>query len=284
MKIIKASRLGFCFGVKEAISTTEQVLKEKKYPVQFLGSLVHNELVIERFLRQGIVFIKKPEQIKKGVVIIQAHGFAPFENKLKREIIVKDATCRLVKKVRNLARALESQNYKIIILGDKNHAEIKGIQGYLKYKMIVIKNENRAKKLGFRQNKKIAFISQTTQNTDKFKTISKILKKKYKNIRIINTICPEVQTRQKEAKLIIKQADMILLIGSAFSANTRELYAIVKKEGKPVLFVNSLKQVKQQRACLKNSCNKKNICLGIISGTSADNSEIKKIIRYIHQC
>jgi len=293
MKIIAAKNIGFCFGVKRAISIAEASLKEKARPVQFLGSLVHNENVVKKFLEKGVIFRKRIKEIKPGILIIQAHGFAPLPKNFGDKILIKDATCPLVKKVQKLANSLWGQGYQVIIIGDKDHAETKGIKGYTKNKGIIVANKKETEKLP--KFKKVAVVAQTTQDLDKVNEILKVLKRKYKKVnpvrnggaldharkssisngvRYFNTLCPEVQVRQREAKLIAKKADGILVIGSKSSANTRRLYQVSKISGKPVWWVNSLKELKRQK--INNS-----IVLGLLSGTSADNSEIEKIKKYL---
>src|SRR4030042_3243325 len=105
MRVIFAKRLGFCPGVKRAISIAKASLKEKARPVKFLGSLIHNENVVGEFLKKGVIFKKKIKEIKPGVLIIQAHGFPPFPKNFSKKILIKDATCPLVKKVQTLVNS-----------------------------------------------------------------------------------------------------------------------------------------------------------------------------------
>lgn len=302
MKIILAKNIGFCFGVKRAISIAKASLKEKIRPVQFLGSLVHNKNVVEKFLKKGVIFKKKIKEIKPGILIIQAHGFPPFPKNFGRaklsfgnKILIRDATCPLVKKVQMLANSLWEQGYQVIIIGDQHHSEVKGIKGYTKNKAIIVENKKEAEKLP--KFKRVAVVAQTTQDLNNINEILKVLKRKYKKVNLVrnrgtlnlvrkssisygvkyfNTICPEVQVRQKEVKSIAKKADEILVIGSKSSANTKRLYQISKTSGKPIWWVNSLKELKKQK--INNS-----IVLGLLSGTSVDNSEIEKIKKYLKQ-
>jgi (E)-4-hydroxy-3-methyl-but-2-enyl pyrophosphate reductase len=274
MKTIKAKNIGSCFGVKNAITITEKALKEKARPVQFLGSLVHNEKIIEKFLKKKIVFQKDLKQIKPGVLIIQAHGFPPFPKKFNKQVIIKDATCPLVKKVQKLAQSLYQQKYQIIIIGDKNHSEVKGIKGYAKNKSVTIENKQQAEKLFNIKNKKLALICQTTQDLTNVKEILKVLKKKNPKIKFFDTVCPEVIIRQTTARQIAKKADQILIIGSKTSANTKRLYQISKKLNKQIYWINSLTELKKLKI-------NKSLSIGLISGTSADDSEIKKIEKYL---
>ncbi len=271
MKIFFAKNIGFCSGVKRAVAITEGALKKDPQPVRFLGELVHNENVLEHFLKKGVRFGKKLPKVKKGTLIIQAHGRPPLPH--LPGITVKDATCPLVKRVQLAARDFHQKKYQVIILGDKKHSEVLGIKGYANKKTLVVKDEKEAARLPF--IKKAALVVQTTQNQETFNKTLKILKKKIKELNYANTICPEVSARQKEIKDILEKCDAILVIGSRLSANTRRLAEKTESLGKKLIWINSLKELKSQMPQIK--CQK----LGVISGTSAPDWEIDKIKKYL---
>jgi 4-hydroxy-3-methylbut-2-enyl diphosphate reductase len=274
MKIVLAKHIGFCSGVKRAILIAKTSLKEETEPVQFLGSLIHNENVVREFLKKGIIFRKNLKEIKPGVLIIQAHGFPPFPKNFDKKILIKDATCPLVKKVQSLVSSFRKQGYQIVIIGEKHHSETKGIKGYAKNQAIIVENIKDAGNLP--KLKRIVVVAQTTQDINNVNEILKILRRRCKKVKFFNTLCPEVQFRQKEVKLIVKKTDAVLIIGSKSSANAKRLYQISKTSGKPVWWINSLEELKKQK--INNS-----IVLGILSGTSADNSEIEKIKKYLEK-
>jgi len=272
MKIIISKNIGFCSGVKRAISMADESVKRDKKPIQFLGSIVHNEEVINKFKKLGVKFVKEIKKAKPGTLIIQAHGIPPLKKNLNNKITIKDATCPLVKRAQLIAKKLFEQGCQIIIIGDKRHEETKGIKGFTKNKAIIIENEKQAKELSY--FKKIGVIAQTTQNLANVNLVLKTLKKHSKDVKYVNTICPEVQVRQGEIDLIFKQVDAILVIGSKSSANTKRLVTLAKKNKKIVFLVNSQKNIKNN--------NFKNIkTLGIISGTSTPGWEINKIIKWL---
>ena len=287
MKIIFAKHIGFCSGVKRAIEIAENAVKKDKKPICFLGEIVHNELVMEKFKKKNVKFISSPRGAKSGTLIVQAHGFPPFSNAIDKRVLIRDATCPLVKKAQMLANFLYNKSYKVVIIGDKNHSEVKGINGYIRNRGIIIENEKQAKKLP--KFNKIGVVAQTTQRKEKFNQILKILKKKGKEIKYFDTICPEVKARQKELNKILKKCDGVLVIGSKFSANTRRLVEKVKNlkkttthpprpparfaRGPLVFWVNSLNELKNQKI-------KDVSVLGVVSGTSTPNWEIKKIKKY----
>jgi len=268
VKIVFAKNIGFCSGVKRAIAIAEKSLREDLKPIQCWGSLVHNERVIEKFIKKGVRFTKNLKGIKSGTLIIQAHGRPPFSSQIKKNIVVRDATCPLVKKVQLIASSLHRKGYQVIIIGDKNHSETKGIKGYTNKKGIIVENKKGAERLS--KFKKIGVVAQTTQGLDNVNQVLDILKKKSKEIEYINTLCPEVQNRQKELSLILKKTDGILIIGSRTSANTKRLMEIAKKSKKPAWRTNSTRELKRMK--LKNLS-----ALGIVSGTSTSDWLIKEI-------
>lgn len=274
MKILFAKNIGFCSGVRRALSIAEKSLEEDPKPIWFLGNLIHNEKVIEIFRKKKVNFISHPEKARLGTLIIQAHGFPPFSRKGKNneEILIRDTTCPLVKRVQTIASFLQKSGYKVIIFGDKNHSETRGIKGYAKDRALIIENENQAKNLP--KFKKIGLVSQTTQNLEKFDRILKILENKADKIKRFNTICPEVIARQRELNEILKSCDGLLVIGSRSSANTKRLAEKGKKLKKRVFLVNSLEELKKGRIKGVSS-------LGVVSGTSTPDWEIKKIKKWL---
>lgn len=276
MKIIFSKNLGFCSGVIRALSIANKAIAKDPKPIQFLGSLVHNELVTDEIKKRGVKFIKDPQQAKKGTIIIQAHGFPFFEHKISKEILIRDATCPLVKKAQTIAENLYKKNYKVIIIGDKDHPEVKGINSRTENTSIIIEDATQAKRLNLPKGKKIGILSQTTQNREKVKRILEILLKKSKNIEFFDTICPEVEKRQNELNKIFKKCDGILVIGSRTSANTTRLFLLAKEKQKKAFWVNSLEELKKKEI-------KDVSVLGVVSGTSSPNWEIEKIKRYLKE-
>lgn len=256
-------------GVKRAVFIAEKELKENARPIHFLGNLVHNENVIQRFKEKGVRFIKKPAEAKKGTLIIQAHGFPPF--KISQKISIKDATCPLVKKAQDAAKKLTAEGYQVIIIGEKNHPEVKGILANAK-NAIVVENETRAEKL--KKVKKAGVIAQTTQSFNKTNLILKILREKTEKLKWIDTLCPEVVLRQKELSEIINKTGGILVIGSKLSANTLKLVETAKSFIRPVWRVNSLEEIKKIKFGNLTA-------LGVVSGTSAPDWLVEDIKKYL---
>jgi len=252
----------------------EKSMRTDKRPIQFLGSIVHNEKVNEEFKKKGIKFINYLEKAKSGTVIIRAHGIPPLPRDENKKITLRDATCPLVKRSQLIARDLFKDGYRVIIIGDKNHSETKGIKGYTNNTAIIVENEKQIRNLP--NSNKIGVIAQTTQSSESVNKILKELRKKTERIKYINTLCPEVINRQKELNVITKRSEGVLILGSRLSANTKRLAQIAKKYGKRPLWVNSLGELKKLNL-------KRFKSLGIVSGTSTPNWEIDKIKKWLEK-
>lgn len=272
MKLIFAKNIGFCSGVKRAVRIAQEALEKDRPPVQFLGSLVHNEKVIEKFKKKGVKFKRSPEEARQGTLIIQAHGFPPLSEKVKKFLNIRDATCPLVKKAQMEAQNFLKKGRQVIIIGDKNHSETKGIKARAG-NAIIIETKKEASELSSKI-KKAGIVAQTTQRPEEVKKIFKAIKKKVPDAVYSDTLCPEVQKRQKEIRKILKNVEGVLVIGSKKSANSTRLFQIAKKTKKPAWQINSLDGAKKIKFGKIPS-------LGIISGTSAPDWEIDKIKKYL---
>jgi len=200
MKIIFAQNLGFCTGVRKALETARKSLKKDKKPVWFLGEIIHNEKVIEEIKKKGGKTILDPRKIKSGILVIRAHGTPPLPP--LPGVLIKDATCLLVKRAQNIAKELEKDGYSVVVIGEKNHPEVKGILGNISGQAIVVENCQQAKKIS--KSKNLGVLAQTTQSQNNVDEILKILKEKTKELKWKNTLCPQVAARQKELTEILK--------------------------------------------------------------------------------
>jgi 4-hydroxy-3-methylbut-2-enyl diphosphate reductase len=277
MKIIFAKEIGFCFGVKRALNMVEDNLPKLKKPIKMYGSLVHNEEVIKKLRKKGIEIINDLEKIKEGTLIITAHGLSQkVKNRLKRKqgLDLLDTTCPLVTLVQKRAELLQKEGKEVLIFGDPNHQEVLGIKGAAKEKAIVFSSKTELLKLKPKKNKKYGLVVQTTQNFEKFTAIEKIAKRKFPQIEIFNTICQTSFKRQREIKELAKKVDIILIIGSFSSANTKRLYQISLKINPKTFFVRTAQDLRQEWfQSIKN--------VGIGSGASTPDWVINKVIKKI---
>ena len=233
MKVIVAEKCGFCHGVKNAISIAEKILVYKEgqeNDVYSLGPIIHNKDMVERLARAGLKTVNKVDQIQSGTVLIRSHGAAPQQlAKLKEKgLNIVDATCVLVKRVQHIAEEFERDGYKVVIIGDENHPEVQAVVGCAK-DAVVIADESDLDKLA--KNDKLGIVCQTTQSPEHFgRMLGAIGRGSFKELKVINTLCEEAIKRQQSAVQLCRQVDIMFVLGSLESANTRRLAELCKKE------------------------------------------------------
>lgn len=253
----------FCFGVKRAISLAEGALRERPKPVSSLGPLIHNRQVVSELSKKGLNVAKDYKQIWKGTIVTCSHGIRPdVLNEAKRKKIdIVDATCPFVKNAQMLAKKLSKEGYKVVIIGDKGHPEVKSLKSFSGNKGLVISNAKEAKRLKLRKGK-IGIIAQTTQSLRNFPEVSsELLKKEFSEIRIFNTICSDVSMRQKSTEEFSKENDLVIVVGGRNSANTKRLYEICKDIGTEARHIETGSEVKNEWLKGKRR-------IGIVSGAS----------------
>ena len=228
MEVIIAKKRGFCPGVKNAIGVAEEILENQNI-VYSLGPIIHNPDVVQRFAEKGLKTVKDIDKINSGTVLIRSHGASPEEiNTLKeRGLNIVDATCVLVKRLQRKAIELQQQGYKVVVIGDSNHPEVKAVVGGLQ-NFVVIGSKEDIHKLS--SSKKLGIVCQTTKGPEYFGDIvSEIVKQGFKEIKVVNTLCKETVKRQESAIETCKKVDVMFVLGGLESANTRRLVELCKK-------------------------------------------------------
>ena len=228
MKVIVAEKYGFCAGVRNAISTAEKVLSEKGR-VYSLGPIIHNPGVVERLAKKGLVTVDDVEQIPAGAtVLIRSHGAGSQEMAHLKEKYadIVDATCVLVKRMQQIAMQMEEQGYKVVIVGDQNHPEVRAVVGCTKG-AVVVGNESDISTIG---SGRLGIVCQTTQSPEFFsEMLSAIAKAGFDEMKVINTLCKEAIKRQQAAVELCMKVDIMFVLGGRESANTRKLAELCKK-------------------------------------------------------
>ncbi|PKK84465.1 MAG: 4-hydroxy-3-methylbut-2-enyl diphosphate reductase [candidate division Zixibacteria bacterium HGW-Zixibacteria-1] len=225
-KIIIARYYGFCMGVKRAISTAEETMS-KGGQVTILNEIVHNDAIVRKFEEAGLAQSSSIDNIKKGTVIISAHGASPeiFQKAGDRGLNIVDATCPLVIRIHKIIHKLAEQGYQILHFGDPDHDETIGIVGHAPGRVRVIPNMEALESLGSIEGK-LALTSQTTARVADFKEVEKLAAKKFPQVETFNTICNATNQRQVAVMDLAPQVDMMLVVGSSTSANSKRLAQI----------------------------------------------------------
>ncbi len=280
IKILLAAPRGFCAGVERAIEIVKKSIDKYGAPVYVRHEIVHNKYVVDGLKKIGAIFVEELEEIKdkSRPVIFSAHGVPkkiPVEaENLKMEYI--DATCPLVSKVHREAENLNKNNIHILLIGHKNHPEVIGTMGQLPKESIdLIESKDDAKKYSKKNEKKLAYITQTTLSVDDTKEIINILKSKFPEISEPKKedICYATTNRQTAVKKIAKNCDMFFVIGSRNSSNSVRLVEVAKNNG----CNNSELIHSESKVPLDKIANCKTI--GISSGASAPEILVEKFIK-----
>jgi 4-hydroxy-3-methylbut-2-enyl diphosphate reductase len=222
LEVVVSEGVGFCSGVKRAIKMALDSAAESRSAVYSLGPLIHNPQVVERLRRGGIRPLKRLRN-GKGAVVIRSHGISPREvagAKAKGYDII-DATCPFVRKAQENARRISEMGYRLVVVGERKHPEVKGILGHVGRGAVVVENTKQAKALNFGQ--RVGIIAQTTVPIDTFSSIVCEIARKAKEILVINTICSETAKRQDKARALAATVDAVVVVGGRNSANTSRL-------------------------------------------------------------
>ena len=269
-----AESAGFCFGVQRAVDVVYEELKNGGH-IYTYGPIIHNEAVVEDLRNKGVRVIESPEelnQIPRGTIIIRSHGISQelLDELSSHGHKIVDATCPFVKKIHKTVSKYEER--QIIIVGDPEHPEVKGIIGWCNNdNYTVIENIEDATKLNIPLDTKLCIVAQTTFNYNGFQELVEIISKKGYDIFVFNTICNATQSRQSEAYELAKKSDAMIVIGSKQSSNTRKLYEICKKECENTYYI-------QKPDDLDLDLFKSFRNVGITAGASTPHNIIKEVL------
>ena len=279
--ITLAEPRGFCAGVDRAITIVEKALEKYGAPIYVRHEVVHNEFVIENLKRKGAIFVEDMEDIPKGShVIYSAHGVSKLVRKKASDfnLVPIDATCPLVTKVHKEVIQQNKKGHIIIMIGHEGHPEVDGTMGQVddNDKTFLVQNLGDIDKLRIKNTEKISYVTQTTLSIDETKEIINKLKTKYPNISGPNKsdICYATQNRQDAIKSLIKDKELIIVVGSSNSSNSTRLAEIAKQEGVESVLVGNIENFD-----LSILLNKKRI--GITAGASAPEILVKNLIKKI---
>lgn len=222
-------------------------------PVYILGSLVHNPDVVKKIKEKGVQEISREGFLRAkageiGTLVITAHGVGPEIFRLAKEKNIKiiNTTCPRVIKVQKLAEVFAKRGYEIILVGDKGHSEVNGIFEWGGKKARIISNEKDLEEMKIDAKKKIAVLSQTTQDEKFFQKVSGRIKSQVPQAEIVDTICHATHDRQEEVRKLAEKYDLVLVIGSASSANSTRLFEIARAINPKTYFVENISGIKPE--------------------------------------
>ena len=278
MEVVLAKSMGFCFGVRRAVDTVYEQIKQAEH-IYTYGAIVNNEEVVEDLRRKGVSVIEDQEafkKIKRGTVVIRAHGVARavYEQIEAQGLELIDATCPFVKRIHHIVEEESGAGRQIIVVGSPLHPEVQGIVGWCRTPAIIIENAQEAETVSLPKDGVFCMVSQTTFNYKKFQDIVEIFERKGYNVNIARTICNATEVRQKEAREIAASVDAMIVIGGRNSSNTRKLYEICSKECARTYFIQTLADLHLE---LPESVR----LVGITAGASTPNNIIEEVQNYV---
>ena len=229
MKIMRSQYAGACYGVERALSLVDDAAQRSVGIVHTLGPLIHNPQVVKELRKKGVREADSVEDVDEGVLVIRSHGVAPsvIEQAEHKGLQVVDATCPHVRKVQVAARQLQEQGYQVLIVGELGHPEVESIRAYTDNQAIIVQDSSELP--ATLTSEKVGVVVQTTQSESSLTAVVKALKARGITPVVHNTICFATRQRQKAARELAKEVDVMLVIGGRNSGNTSRL-AILCKE------------------------------------------------------
>lgn len=276
-KITLAKSAGFCFGVNRAVNMVYELINNNKKTCT-LGPIIHNTEMVNELKEKGVMIINNPKEAEKGTtVVIRSHGVekSVYDEITAWGIECVDATCPFVSKIHKTVEKAAEDNADVLIVGDKYHPEVIGIQSHCTGKYTTVKDHEELEKVAQKTNanfdKKIYVVAQTTFDLKEWKKCLEIVKKVYTNAIIFDTICNATSVRQNEAKKLAELSDLMIVIGDRGSSNTCKLYNICSRECKNTFFVENSTEIPNE--IVKHSKN-----IGVTAGASAPARIIKEVL------
>ncbi len=236
MRIIRARDMGFCYGVRRAVQTMEEAVEDLG-PMASYGSVVHNPLVVQRLRERGVDVIASLDEIDGRPVAITAHGVGPqvIEELERRGANVVDATCPIVTRAQQWARRLTEEGYGVIVFGDADHKEVRGILGWATGKIMTAHSESDIAELPDWMPQRVGVLTQTTETREHFarfvEALMRMHSERIHELRVINTLCDATTGQQAAAEELAEAVDLMIVVGGRESANTHHLAEVCRERG-----------------------------------------------------
>ncbi|WP_430886468.1 4-hydroxy-3-methylbut-2-enyl diphosphate reductase [Fusibacter sp. JL216-2] len=275
MKIEVATHAGFCYGVERAINITKEA-NESENKIYTYGPLIHNAQVVEKLEAEGIRAVDNINHANDGKLIVRSHGASEsvFIEADEKKIDIIDATCPFVKKIQDKVRDYYDNGYGIIIIGDKKHPEVIGINGWCKNSAMIVNSLEDAKNI--KDNGPTCMVVQTTFRYEIYEEILKVAQAKIKDLVAFNTICAATSKRQTAALDLARRVDAMIVIGGKHSSNTVKLAQICEQVCKKTYHIQTYLDL---RVTELEKCDS----IGITAGASTPNWIIDEIINKLEE-
>jgi 4-hydroxy-3-methylbut-2-enyl diphosphate reductase len=278
-KVLLAAPRGYCAGVDRAVEAVEDALERHGPPVYVRKQIVHNLHVVRELEAKGAVFVEEETEVPEGgVVVLSAHGVAPdvYGNAQARHLTVLDATCPLVTKVHLEARRFADDGATIVLIGHAGHEEVVGTTGQAPDRTVLVQTVDEARTVEIPASARLAYLTQTTLSVDETNEIIGALRERFPGIEAPprEDICYATQNRQDAVKALADRADVILVIGSKNSSNSRRLAEVAVERGTPAHLVDDETEV--DPAWLADAD-----VVGVTSGASAPERLVERMLAFL---
>ncbi|MGE3819719.1 MAG: 4-hydroxy-3-methylbut-2-enyl diphosphate reductase [Isosphaeraceae bacterium] len=281
MKIILANPRGFCAGVNMAIECLERALEFFGPPIYVYHEIVHNKYVVERFHRRGTVFVEDLDDVPEGSPLLySAHGVSPQIRELarKRKLKAIDATCPLVTKVHLEAIRYAKEGYTIVLIGHEGHDEVVGTMGEAPDRMVLVETAADVASLEVPDPEKVAYLTQTTLSVDDANLVIAALRAKFPRIAnpVKDDICYATQNRQDAVRQLAPRTDVVLVLGSQNSSNSKRLAEIAGALGPHAHLIDGVHEIRPEWFDGAES-------VLITAGASAPEDVVQEVIGYLQR-
>ena len=277
-RLLLASPRGYCAGVERAVETVERALAHYGRPVYVRKQIVHNSHVVENLRSRGAVFVDALTDVPEGAtVVFSAHGIAPAVRREAKglQLTTIDATCPLVTKVHAQARRYADAGYGLVLIGHAGHEEVEGTLGEAPDAIVLVQSADDAEQVSLPADRPLAYLTQTTLSVDETGEIVAVLRRRFPRIEgpAREDICYATSNRQWAVKELLREIDLLLVVGSTNSSNSQRLVDVARAEGTPAHLVDDLRGIDEGWL---DSCE----TVGLTSGASAPERLVAEVCEW----
>lgn len=279
MKVLLANPRGFCAGVNMAIECLDEAIRRVGPNIYVYHEIVHNKYVVDRFTRQGVQFVESMDQVPEGsILLFSAHGVSPEIRRIARErrLQTVDATCPLVTKVHLEAIRYANDGYHIILIGHEGHDEVIGTMGEAPESITLVETPDEVSHLPFTETDKLAYLTQTTLSVDEANLVITALRQRYPQIDSPRKedICYATTNRQEAVSVLVGRADVLIVLGSQNSSNSRRLMEIGAVRGVPSYLIDGASELRPEWFAKAET-------VVVTAGASAPEVVVQECIRFL---
>jgi 4-hydroxy-3-methylbut-2-enyl diphosphate reductase len=278
MRIVRAKALGFCFGVRRAIDIVAEAAEERG-PIDSLGSIVHNPVVVDGLAEKGVQVVGGLDDVESRTVAVTAHGRGPeiVKEAEERGLGLIDATCPIVRKSQKAARSLCAEGFRLIIYGEEEHPEVRGVLAWTEGKGTAILDPEAEIDI---PRRKVALLAQTTKSEQSFaEFVARFVDHnigRINELRVVNTTCPETDERYHAAHELAAECDLLIVVGGRNSANTRKLAQTCASTGVETHHIERAREIKAKWLEGKEA-------VGVTAGASTPDESIDGVVERLEK-